>query len=269
MFVTDLDGTLAGGDRTVGAVNRRCLEALGERGVLRVIATGRSLYSVRAVLEPAFPVDYLAFSSGAGIVHWPSGRLVRSSRLTWEETAGAVEVLLRAGADFMVHRRIPVNHRFLWYGSGEENLDFRRRIDLYRNCCSAGPIPLPEGEYCQVVAIFPPGGAGEFERVRSRFPGLTAVRSTSPLDRRSIWLEIYPAGVSKAAAARWLAARHGIRREETGGIGNDYNDHDLLSWVAEAFVVANAPGELRSLFPVVASNRDDGFSEAARRLFRP
>jgi hydroxymethylpyrimidine pyrophosphatase-like HAD family hydrolase len=47
-------------------------------------------------------------------------------------------------------------------------------------------------------------------------------------------------------------------------VGNDYNDLELLDWAEHAFVVGNAPAELRARYATVASNDDAGFSEAVR-----
>ena len=78
LVVTDLDGTLLDSASRLSDVNRRTLETLGRNGVVRAVATGRSLYSARLVMHEDFPVDYLAFSSGAGIVSWEDRRLLRS-----------------------------------------------------------------------------------------------------------------------------------------------------------------------------------------------
>ena len=45
LVVTDLDGTLLGSNREAGKRNLHTLHNLGEQGILRVIATGRSLFS--------------------------------------------------------------------------------------------------------------------------------------------------------------------------------------------------------------------------------
>jgi hypothetical protein len=73
---TDLDGTLLNGDGSLSSVNQQALHHLADQGVLRVAATGRSLYSARKVLDPAFPIDVLIFSSGPVFG-------VGSSRLCW------------------------------------------------------------------------------------------------------------------------------------------------------------------------------------------
>ena len=69
---TDLDGTLLGSDQQLSPANHDVLEVLGQQGILRVVVTGRSLFSCRRVLDRSFPIDLLVTSSGAGIFSFPT-----------------------------------------------------------------------------------------------------------------------------------------------------------------------------------------------------
>ena len=55
---TDLDGTLLGSDQKLSPANHDVLEELGQHGILRVVITGRSLFSCRRVLNRSFPNTY-------------------------------------------------------------------------------------------------------------------------------------------------------------------------------------------------------------------
>ena len=69
MVVTDLDGTLLNAQGVISEPELLTLKKLGNEGYCRVIATGRSLYSIRKTLAfDQLPVDYLIFSSGSGII---------------------------------------------------------------------------------------------------------------------------------------------------------------------------------------------------------
>ena len=116
------------------------------------------------------------------------------------------------------------------------------------------------------VVIDPPPGPGRHAEVVSAFPGFQVLRSTSPLDGASTWIEIFPLGVNKAAAAAWLWQRGSAPPLSSMAIGNDYNDLALLDWADASFVVGNAPAELRARYATVSSNEDAGFSEAVRRV---
>jgi hydroxymethylpyrimidine pyrophosphatase-like HAD family hydrolase len=105
----------------------------------------------------------------------------------------------------------------------------------------------------------------QYRAIREELDNLTVVRTTSPLDGRSRWIEIFSKEVSKARSSIRIARDLGIREESVMAIGNDYNDMDLLRWAARSFVVNDAPRELLDLFPAVSSNDDSDFSEAVRR----
>ena len=91
------------------------------------------------------------------------------------------------------------------------------------------------------------------------------IRTTSPIDGASLWIEIFPRSVSKARGAEWVLRRHGVADENVLAVGNDYNDLDLLRWAKTKYLVTNAPKPLHDLFPTVAPNDDSGFSEAVSR----
>jgi hydroxymethylpyrimidine pyrophosphatase-like HAD family hydrolase len=265
LFVTDLDGTLLRSDRTFAAADLAALRRLGDCGVVRVLATGRSLFSFDKVRTPDLPLDYLVFSTGAGLAELPSGRIVRAESLDPAEVRRAGEVLRALGLDFMVQRPIPDTHAFGFHASGRPNPDFDRRIALSAQFA----FPLDGdgagfGPATQLVAIVPPEGPPEtLPEVRRLLPELTVIRSTSPLDHRSTWIEIFPASVSKSLTTGWLADLLGIPQARTVAVGNDYNDLDLLDWAATPFITANAPADLRKRYPVVASHDEAGVSQAA------
>ncbi len=264
IFVTDLDGTLLRSDRTLAAVDRECLERLGRRGIVRVVATGRSMFSFNTVAVRDWPVDFIVFSTGAGVVDHPAGRLLRSACLEFSELRRPFELLAGLGLDFMVHRPVPHNHVFGYVASASPGPDFERRLAVYRG--SAFPLDGPIeafGPAAQLVAIAPPERAQQaLAAVRQGLSGLTVIRTTSPLDGHSTWIEIFPEGVSKSRTVAWLTSRLGIAHRRTLAVGNDFNDLDLLEWAHKSCVVANAPEELRRRFAGVGSNDEGGVSQA-------
>ena len=267
LVVTDLDGTLLDSASRLSDTNRSALEALGKNGVVRAVATGRSLYSARNVMDDDFPVDYLVFSSGVGIVSWPDGRRLNSHVMGSRLASKLVERLRGLGLDFMVHHATPSTHCFHFVRSSNHNGDFENRIDRYRQFARYCDDGLPAGvEVGQFVIVEPPGAVSCLDRLAREFEDVHVVRTTSPLDHASTWIELFPAGVSKAGASDWLRERHGIDPARTIAVGNDYNDLDMLEWAQHARVVSNAPSSMRTRFHVVAANDDDGFTDAVRAL---
>ncbi len=267
LVVTDLDGTLLDSASQLSEVNRRTLEALGRGGIVRAVATGRSLYSARLVMHDDFPIDYLAFSSGAGVVSWNDGRLLRSPVMDPSLVSRLVARLRDLKLDFMVQHAAPDSHRFHFVRSARRNVDFEHRIKRYRQFAQ----PWRDGvihaiEVSQFVVVEPPGAASHLELLAREFEDVHVVRTTSPLDHASTWIELFPDGVSKAHAADWIRERHAITSVSTIAVGNDYNDLDMLEWAERSCVVLNAPPSMRVRYKVVRTNDDDGFTEAVRGL---
>ena len=270
LVVTDLDGTLLDSASRLGGANRRSLEALARNGTVRAVATGRSLYSARTVMAADFPIDYLVFSSGAGIVSWADGRLLRSRTMAPDVVSGLVARLRTLALDFMVHHAVPDTHCFHFLRSSDgDNPDFERRIERYDRFSQGWRDDLAgEVDASQLLVIEPPGSVPHLDLLAREFEDVHVVRTTSPLDHASTWIELFPAGVSKSHAADWVRTRHGIDRARTTAVGNDYNDLDMLEWAGRAYVVSNAPAPMRARFAVVRSNDEGGFTEAVRPLLR-
>jgi hydroxymethylpyrimidine pyrophosphatase-like HAD family hydrolase len=265
IVVTDLDGTLLDSQHRLGAANRRTLEELGERGILRVVATGRSLYSALAVLPPDTPIDYLCHSSGAGILRWADGESVHVVNMPAEDAGWLAAELMQRGLDFMLHFAIPDSHYFYAHRVGRVNADFERRARRYEAFGSALELPFSEPRsMSQALVIEPPGSPARHAELALALPRFQVIRTTSPLDGVSTWVEIFPHGVNKAAAATWLCQASLAGASQRLAVGNDYNDLDLLDWADLAFVVGNAPPDLRARYATVASNDDAGFSQAVR-----
>jgi hydroxymethylpyrimidine pyrophosphatase-like HAD family hydrolase len=263
MVVTDFDGTLLNRDGVVDKPNIDTLVYLGNKGIVRTIATGRSPYSIGRVISGDFPVDYIVFSSGAGIIRWSDKQIIHQRHLTETETQIVISELLALGVDFMVHDPIPHNHRFLYHSHSSDNPDFFRRIEVYNAYCSPyiSGIEFPNGA-TQLIAVLP-NDPELFALLSVKFPGLKVIRTTSPLDGSSIWMEVFPKEVSKAYGVSWLCNQEvhcGIK--DVVSIGNDFNDLDMLDLTDVSYVVANAPFELKDRYRVVPSNDEHGFSVA-------
>jgi hydroxymethylpyrimidine pyrophosphatase-like HAD family hydrolase len=166
-----------------------------------------------------------------------------------------------------VHEPIPDNHRFQYIETGRYNLDFIRRTDIYRDFATpATQSSCVYGDACQIVAVEP----GDVKRssytsIAAALDSFTVIRTTSPIDGESTWIEIFPSSVSKSLAAEWLRLEHDIPAQQVLAVGNDYNDLDLLTWAHHRYVVGNAPDELKARFKSVSTNLENGFSDAVSR----
>jgi hydroxymethylpyrimidine pyrophosphatase-like HAD family hydrolase len=178
-----------------------------------------------------------------------------------------VSDLIAHNIDFMIHEPIPHNHCFLYHSTNHSNPDFFRRIEVYQKFCQPyiPGVEFPNGA-TQLIAVLP-NNPELFSELSQKFPNLKVIRTTSPLDGKSIWMEIFPVDVSKAYGINWICNNIiGCKPSDVVVIGNDFNDLDMLEFTSHAFVVENAPNELKSIYQVVPSNDQDGFSAAVKEI---
>lgn len=95
LVATDLDGTFLKNDKSITKENLDTLHSLEERGILRVVATGRNLKKTQEVIANHVPFDYIVFSSGAGVYDWKNKKLLFSQNLD-KEIVGQMSDLLVA-----------------------------------------------------------------------------------------------------------------------------------------------------------------------------
>lgn len=290
MFITDLDGTLFNDERLINGKDLKALEYLGERGVIRVFATGRSIYSFRKAVEGMgfsptcsdMPVDYVIFSTGAGIMECTHGAIIKKESLGPKDLNTISDCFDSFKLDYMIHKPVPDTRNFIYkignrqtstgdgdnQGERSENPDFYARIELYRDFSS----PMGKngtagfGEATEILAIVPPAhGHSMAKKVAEILKNFSVIKATSPLDGESVWIEVFHPHVSKSQATSWLTGKLGILQRDVISVGNDYNDLDLLSWSGCGFVVANAPDDVRMGFKTVASNNQCGVAEVIHK----
>ena len=274
MFVTDFDGTLYADDRTISNADFETFEKLGKLGVKRVIATGRSVYSALRVIPEHFPIDYLIFSSGAGVMEWKNKNIIKSYSLNKIQIEQTLEILKENKCDFMLHKKIPDNHYFYYHKSSSAEGDFDKRCSIYSPYAKElNDKTLAEAEEaCQFIAVIPFDALlsqteiyeGLKEKLK-KTKGLNIIRATSPIDKKTLWIEIFPDGVSKGLGVKTIADLLFLDYDSIGALGNDFNDLDMLRWVKKSFVVENAPAELKKEFITVMSNNESGFTDAVNK----
>lgn len=261
--VSDLDGTLLPHQGLISAANLAVLDRLSASGVCRVLATGRSLYSLNQVIPPDAPFDYVIFATGAGIMDWQSKKLIYSQNLDGRQIILVRGILDELELNYMLHNAVPDTHHML-YRPCPGNPDFWNRVEIYREFATLiedSATPLWEAA-TQFLVIVEQAQEALYQSLCERLCPLTAIRTTSPLDYSSMWIEIFAPGVDKGSGLCHLLELIGLSLTDVMVIGNDYNDLHMLHLGSNSFVTGNAPLDLQKQFQVVASCAEDGFAEA-------
>jgi len=264
--VTDLDGTLLTDDKQVGDADLEALYKLGDKGILRIAATGRNLRISEDVLPDDFPLDYLVFSTGCGIYDWKKKQIIHSDGLDWKQTQKVMKQFMAEEFDFTVHQPIPDNYRFYYHRQNPKNQHFNEYVERY----SSFAEPLEHHEFqidnaCQLLAIIETD-TKKYNDLINQLEDVKLVRTTSPLNGEAMWIEVFPRHISKAWGLKYIEKTYGVPFDNMLGIGNDYNDIDFLQEVGHPRVVANAHPDLLKQFPIVASNQSCGVAEAIKTV---
>jgi len=201
-------------------------------------------------------------------MEWSGKSIIFSSQLRSQEVVEIGNKLISMNLDFMVQYPIPENHKFSYYHTGRDNPDFFRRIRLYQEYAESLKGGLEDFGPASQIIVITADGKYTFSKIKRSIKKIQVVRTTSPLDHKTNWIEIFTEGVSKAHAASWICNRVGISQTRSLAVGNDYNDLDLLEWAGISFVVENAPEEIKRRFYVTKSNDRSGFSEAVKKVLR-
>lgn len=267
LIATDLDGTLLRDDKSVSETDMHTLEILGKMNIIRVAATGRSMYSVRKVIPENFPFDYIVFSTGAGLYDWKKQELLASTCLEPQQVKTAAKVFFDNNLDFTIHKPVPDNHYFIFNKSGLVNTDFEHYCDYYNGFCERWDGNIETLQHATQLLSVMPVSQVRYETLMKKLKGFKVIRTTSPVNDSFMWVEVFHPKVSKGHTLKKLCRKLGINPENTISVGNDFNDLDMLHFTGHSFVVDNAHNDLKMKFRTSTSHLQNGFTHAVEKVF--
>jgi Cof subfamily protein (haloacid dehalogenase superfamily) len=279
LLAIDIDGTLMPSSGTaVSERNRQALHRAEAAGIEVVIATGRRQAYAMPLLEPLGlrPETVMISSNGTVTRTFAGDRLDRwllpvdtARRLCGElRKFGGTTVFTfdRVGRRELVIESLDQLHQRIdkWVEANREHLEIV--VPLERAFDDG--IPPVQGMVCGTVQAM--RQAEEQLRADGFTDFVTLQRTEYPVRDLCI-LDILPMGCSKGTALERLAARLGIERAQVAAIGDNYNDLEMLEYVGQPILMANAAPELIDKaeerdWHITVSNDDDGVAVAIDRL---
>ncbi|MDE3199940.1 MAG: Cof-type HAD-IIB family hydrolase [Acidobacteriota bacterium] len=253
LVAIDMDGTLLPtNSHAISPRNAQALLAAQQAGITVVIATGRRVAYTTPLLHPiGLRADTPLIASNGAVTRQLNGTHLGRSHMPAHVARGLCGILRpfgavvftfdRDGRGELVLEDIDQAHGriALWIESNRDAIEIVKPLE--------DAIRDDEDPIQGMVA-------GTVDHMRRAEAALKAshlasacacVRTEYPARDISI-LDLLPHGVSKATALESLAASLGIDRKETMAIGDNWNDAEMLEWVAQPIVMANASAELRA-----------------------
>jgi Cof subfamily protein (haloacid dehalogenase superfamily) len=260
----DLDGTVLRRDLKITRRTRAAVEALRERGMRLVVATGRRFEDAR---EHA---GRLGLADGDPLICY-GGSMIR--RMNGSETLLhrtlptelSMEVLEWA-ARRDLHARVFVDGRIVTSPDTPAALEHLRRYSEPGVSAVESPVRwLEEGgeEPTKLVIVdYPDDIGGWLEDARSAFAGRLFVTRSLPH-----YVEIGGLEGTKSKALQFLCERWGIERDRVLAFGDADNDIDMLRFAGRGVAVGGMTGEVREAADEVVPGVDeDGVARYVDKL---
>lgn len=266
LYATDLDGTLLGPDARVSSRSQAVLERLRDDGVLLTCATARSWTTAQRVLGPVRFAVPMVLYNGVFTFDAVAGRLLDQHTLPVAVVEAVYEVLRAHGVPPLAYSMATDCQEHVSWVVGAENAGIRSfcrdRPDDPRNAPRDAWGALPVDGVFTLDAI---GDLVEIEAVaaavRQRIAdlGVACEVRVAPdtYHPEEVWLDVSPAGTSKASAL--VALQHRLGADRLVVFGDNVNDLPMFAVADESYAVANALDEVRlAATGVIGANTEDG-----------
>jgi len=246
MVALDVDGTLIPyGDfhAPPSDVVRDAVRRVRDAGVHAVVATGRSLHSTYPVFDALGLDDGFAVCSNGAVVVDVAARspvdvvtfdALEPVRYFAEQVPDAILAVEELGVGFRI--------------SGE-NVDF----EFDGEVTVVPHAELVQGPVTRLVVRWHEGDRDRLRAIAAEM-GLPAVDYAIGY---TAWLDIMPAGVSKAEGLDKICFRLGVGQDEVLAVGDGHNDVEMLRWAGRGVAMGNAPDDVKAVADEVAGHVDD------------
>ena len=256
LFLSDLDGTLLRSDQTTSEFTAQTINSLVQEGLVFSYATARSgITAQKATAGIRVGIPIIVYN-GAFIRDSGTNELLVSNFFPPEQSKALLCDLLAAEIYPVVYSLQEGAERFSFWVE-RINPCTKTWLDSRKNDPRETPVhsaaELFRGDIFYVSCI------GEEEKLLPLLEKYRAVHRciySQDIYFGDPWLEILPAGASKANAGKQLAQRLGCERIVAFGDGK--NDVDLFEIADECYAVANAHPDLKAVATgVIGSNDED------------
>lgn len=235
LICVDVDGTLIGSSGDVLPAVWEAVERARGRGARLVICSGRPGFGVtQALAERLDPEGWHVFQNGASIVHLPTGG-TRSARIPGDAVRRLVDRARETGRTLELYS----DFDYTVESTHERAVRHARLLGV-----PFAPRGLPSigAEVVRAQWLLPHADVPAV-LAEDHF-GLTLAPSTSPIMLDTTFLNITPAGVTKAAAVAIVAAEYGVPLERVMMVGDGINDLEVMGAVGVPVAMGNSEPEI-------------------------
>ena len=248
MIVTDLDGTLLRGDKTISEYTKSVFKRLRERNILLAFATSRSVRAsarFRSMLAPDIDI-----TSGGAIATMNGVTLFRAAIDI--NTATQIIRGLKASEGVL---QITADTEDYYFNSKPIDSSWAGWVDYTDSITTdfSEPLDVPD-----VFKITPNAVSAETVlAITSRYPSVDVLRFTG-----EDWYQIKSSRAAKQYAVEAVCTQLGFSMSELVAFGDDSNDIEMLRECGAGVAVSNAIDEVRAVAShICGTNDNDGVAK--------
>jgi Cof subfamily protein (haloacid dehalogenase superfamily) len=262
LIALDLDDTLLTEELTISATNRRAVRAAEDAGIAVLLASGRTLFSMRPYgreLGMWGRNGYMIANNGATVLGTDDQQILLEKPLEPALGLDVWEIVKSYGLTMQ------------YYGDGEIFIsgpsrwteeDCRLTGQSWRLVDSfEASLTVPRTKF---VIPGEPDLLVRVEKVlKERFGSGANIFTSKPY-----FLEVLRADADKGTALEYVASRLELEAGQIMAVGDSMNDLGMLTWAGTGVAMANARNEVKQAadYVTVRSHQEHGVAEAIERF---
>ncbi len=261
LIALDLDDTLLRSDLTISHNNRAALRAAEEKGVRLVLASGRSLPSMKFYAQQLGLQDkpgYLISDNGSTISSTSPFQVLVSHTLE----RPLLDELFEAFEDLNLPVQVYQDKTILVTFENDVTLVDVKLSGYERQVVPDLKTALPFSPAKLVIPGDPEYLKTALQRIRKQFG--TRVNS---FISKPYFLEVLPLAADKGTALAYVAQQAGLNPEHIMAIGDAANDLGMIRFAGWGVAMANAIPEVKAAARLISDSdhEDDGVAEILER----
>lgn len=256
LIATDIDGTLVeDGAAVLPEGMPEVIEALIDKGVVFMAASGRSLISIEGLFGPLKEKIYYAGCNGC--LTGPYGNILFTEELDRELRNTIIEEVRQD------ENLVPfLTSAKTMYDEGKNPDITSWLVDGYHEDVTIVEDLTKITDKCVKLSVY-----DKCKTPQVTFRDLQAKWGShaSAVTSGAVWLDVYKTGVNKGTAVKHLQNYLGIGPEETMTLGDQQNDIELLKSAVHSYAIGNALPEVKAVANHIADTQKNN---GALKVFR-
>lgn len=254
LIVSDFDGTLANSKNEVSKENIQAINRYISHGGIFAVCTGRILPSIMPVVKGMGLKGLIVACQGSAIADIESGKVLRSIKLTSEQSSRICAELERLGANVHAY---PEDGFYTDIPEGNKHLKQYELITGVTGRHADKPLSsfiLHNNIPCQKIAtlVAQEEQAALYQKLQEIFKDEFDVTCSA-----NVLIEICPLGENKGTALAFLADYYNVPRNLTCAVGDNLNDLSMIEAAGYGVAVGNASQALKDKARFITVSNDE------------